>query len=191
MVDLSEVRTLFNPERLVRGSEIVGNGIMVPKFPGVYAWYFRNFPAEIPTDGCEVHQGLTLLYIGIVPKNLQSQRTLHDRIKTHLAGNAESSTLRFSLGCILSTELKIQLRRAGSGKRKTFADGEKILDEWLANNAFVTWVIREHPWEIEKKIIQSVSLPINLKHNQSHPYHSILSEKRKAARELAQELPIL
>ncbi len=46
---------------------------------------------------------------------------------THYAGNAEGSTLRKTLGCLLADELGIELRRVGSGTRKTFVDGEHRL----------------------------------------------------------------
>ncbi len=50
------------------------------------------------------------------------------------------------MDCLLADELGIQLRRVGSGRRRTFADGEQVLSEWMAENAFVSWVVRERPW---------------------------------------------
>jgi len=46
---------------------------------------------------------------------------MRERIPYHYKGNAEGSTLRLTLGCPLSEELDIELRRVGSGKRVTFA----------------------------------------------------------------------
>jgi hypothetical protein len=51
------------------------------------------------------------------------------------AANAEGSTLRLTLGCLLADELGIELRRVGSGKRFTFSTGEKRLSEWMEANA--------------------------------------------------------
>ena len=48
---------------------------------------------------------------------------MRERIRYHYQGNAEGSTLRLTLGCLLSEELDIELRRVGSGKRMTFAEG--------------------------------------------------------------------
>ena len=48
---------------------------------------------------------------------------MRERIPYHYQGNAEGSTLRLTLGCLLSEELDIELRRVGSGKRMTFAEG--------------------------------------------------------------------
>jgi GIY-YIG catalytic domain-containing protein len=71
---------------------------------------------------------------------------LRQRLRTHYAGNAEDSTLRKTLGYLLAGELDIQLRRVGSGTRKTFVEGKRALSAWMADNAFVSWVIRERPW---------------------------------------------
>ena len=58
-------------------------------------------------------------------------------------------------GLPLSDELGIQLRRVGSGARRTFVEGEQGLSAWMADNAFVSWVVREHPWELEDNLIAS------------------------------------
>ncbi len=34
-----------------------------PPSPGVYAWYFREVPPDVPTQSCVIHDGLTLLYV--------------------------------------------------------------------------------------------------------------------------------
>jgi hypothetical protein len=73
----------------------------------------------------------SLLYVGISPppKNgaKPSKQTMRERIRYHYQGNAEGSTLRLTLGCLLSEELDIELRRVGSGKRMTYAAGEEVL----------------------------------------------------------------
>ena len=88
---------------------------------------------------------------------------MRQRLLMHYAGNAEGSTLRKTLGCLLAGLLGIQLRRVGSGRRKTFADGEQLLSAWMSENAFVSWVIRERPRELaEHDLIAAVDLPLNL-----------------------------
>lgn len=104
---------------------------------------FQRGPARSATEKCVVRDGLTLLYVGIAPKappmngRPSSKQTLRGRIRYHMNGNAESSTLRLTLGCLLSSQLGIDLRRVGSGTRMTFADDEARLNDWLAENAFV------------------------------------------------------
>jgi hypothetical protein len=56
----------------------------------------------------------------------------------------------------LAGQLGIQLRRVGSGRRKTFADGEQLLSAWMSQNAFVSWVIRERPWELEQDLLGAI-----------------------------------
>ena len=75
---------------------------------------------------------------------------------------AEGSTLRKTLGCLLSGELGIQLRRVGSGNRKTFVNGEPVLSALMAENAFVSWATRDRPWELENALIAGLDLPLNL-----------------------------
>lgn len=108
-----------------------------------------------------------------------------------MLGNAEGSTLRLSLGCILSEQLGIELRRVGSGNRLTFATGEGRLSEWLEDNARVAWLQCEQPWEMEAQLIGSINLPLNLEQNTRCSFHCVLSQLRRDAKRRARELPIL
>lgn len=138
-----------------------------------------------------------LLYIGISPSappsngKLPSKQSLYDRIRHHMQGNAEGSTLRLSLGCILSEQLGIQLRRVGSGKRFTFAAGEPRLSAWLEENARVAWLPCAEPWTMEARLISTLHLPLNLEQNKRCSFHSVLSQRRREAKSLARELPVL
>jgi hypothetical protein len=190
-------KSIILPEKVWSRNEILLSPSPIPKESGVYAWYFKNFPSIIPTDDCVTFSNLTLLYIGISPKSPplngkppSSQRLFH-RVRYHMTGNAAGSTLRLSLGCILSERLGIQLRRVGSGNRMTFADGEQKISQWLAENAFVTWVICNKPWELESELLSELSLPLNLDQNRKHNFHSDLSILRKSARERAKRLPVV
>jgi hypothetical protein len=140
---------------------------------------------------------LTLLYLGIAPKAAPqngkpaSRQRLCHRIRYHYRGNAEGSTLRLTLGCLLADRLGIRLRRVGSGTRLTFAEGEQTLSKWMHDNAFVAWQVADQPWVLEKAIIGEVSLPLNLDMNKAHPFHPALSAIRRAAREEARRLPVV
>jgi len=118
---------------------------------GTYAWYFKQLPA-IDTTSCVSWSDLALLYVGISPKAPPasgvgtSRQNLRRRLRQHYALNAYGSTLRLTLGCLLAKQLGIVLRRVGSGRRLTFADGEARLSQWMADNAFVCWVAHERPW---------------------------------------------
>jgi hypothetical protein len=65
------------------------------------------------------------------------QRTLRNRLRQHYALNAAGSTLRLTLGCLVTQQLGIELRVVGSGKRMTVGAGEHILSDRMSENAFV------------------------------------------------------
>ena len=182
--------------RLYSRSQVLSNPCPVPAEPGVYAWFFRDVPAVIPVEGCLVRDNLTLLYVGISPKapsksGKASPQRLRDRVRYHYQGNAEGSTLRLSLGCLLRSDLEIQLRRVGSGRRVTFTTyGEDALSEWMNQNALVAWVTHDEPWLLEEELINSVSLPLNIQGNNHHPFQKTLSAVRSDARTIARDLPI-
>ena len=185
------------PERLWSRSEVLAKPSPVPREPGLYAWYFRDIPPQVPTDDCITSRGLTLLYSGISPKappkggKKPSAQTLWNRVRYHFNWNAEGSTLRLTLGTLLARTLGIELRRVGSGKRMTFENGEGTLSRWMDDSAFVTWVVHSRPWELETEVIQNLSLPLNLDQNRSHAFHPVLSEARRQAKQNAREKAVV
>ena len=189
-------RPLLAPERLWTCADIMVPECPVPRSRGVYAWYFRRVPHVVPTAGCRSALGATLLYVGISPKRpptngrAPSGQSLRHRIRYHLRGNAAGSTLRLTLGCLLGDSLSLTLRRVGSGERYTFADGEERLSQWMAENALVTWLNADEPWTLEEDLIARLDLPLNLDQNRRHPFHSVLSAKRREARKRALALPL-
>lgn len=153
------------PDHLFSRQEVLARPSPVPAVPGVYGWWFRELPPLVVSRSCRQMHGLTLLYTGISPDKPKSGRppsaeNLRKRLEYHYTGNAEGSTLRKTLGCLLSDELGIQLRRVGSGKRMTFAAGEQTLSAWMAQNAYVSWVVRDSPWELEERLIRELDVPL-------------------------------
>ena len=147
-------------------------------------------------DGCHMVEGMSMLYVGIAPKKpyadgRQSSTSLHQRVRYHYTGNAEGSTLRLSLGCLLAAEIGIELRRVGSGRRRTFSDGERLLSDWMAANASVCWTVDPQPWVLEEPMIGRFDLPLNLDQNIRDAFHARLSTARRAAKQRAEELPVL
>ena len=144
-------------------SEAVSKPTPVPAAPGIYAWYFKEPPGVTPIHGCVRRTGLTLLYVGISPKNERSKQNLRKRLRQHLGGNAEGSTLRKTLGVLLARQSGFPLRRVGSGGRKTLTHrGEQWLDKWMSENAHVCWVEHPKPYEVEAEVIHALSLPLPL-----------------------------
>lgn len=92
---------------------------------------------------------------------------------------------------LLAGELGIQLRRVGSGKRMTFAEGERALSAWMAENAYVSWVVRQRPWELEDTLIAALDLPLNLMGNKHNQFHPVLADVRARCVAQAKDLPVL
>ena len=139
---------------------------------------------------------MTLLYAGISPNRPPqngrppSKQNLRERIRYHYTGNAEGSTLRKTLGCLLADELGIQLRRVGSGRRMTFVEGEAALSAWMADNAYVSWVVRDSPWQLEEYLIAALDLPLNLQGNAHNNFHLRLTRARADCVAQARNLPV-
>ncbi|EPC4020287.1 GIY-YIG nuclease family protein [Enterobacter kobei] len=174
----------FYPDKTYSRTEVMSKPSPVPPVNGVYFWWFKEIPPGVPTEGCITSDGYTLLYVGISPDHrgkLNSRSNLRKRIKTHYSGNAAGSTLRRTLGVLLSQESSFPLRRVGSGSRMTFTHpGEQWLDAWMEKNAKVHWIPVEAPWELEDTLIASISLPLNIKGN-AHDFRMTLSGMRSQA----------
>jgi hypothetical protein len=185
------------PRRVFSRAEVLARPSPVPAMPGVYGWWFRRWPSLVTADGCCRHQGLALLYAGISPDRPPangrppSTQTLAARIRYHYTGNAEGSTLRKTLGCLLAGDLEIELRRVGSGNRMTFGAGEQVLSAWMAENAFVSWTVRKAPWQLEDDLIAGLDLPLNLQGNRNNAFHPVLTGIRRRCVERARALPVL
>ena len=179
---------LLDGKPLYTRAECTGRGSIVPKSPGAYAWYFDRIPQGVPTEGCHRIGNWILLYVGISPiappKNGKppSGGNIRKRISTHFSRDAEGSTLRRTLGILLAEESGFPLRRVGSGKRITLTHaGEQALDRWLEQHARVCWVEHPQPWTLEERMFEKISLPLNLKGNDHHPFYQRLRQLRADA----------
>ena len=190
-----EAATLLKPSKLWTRAEVLARLCPVPALAGVYAWFFDWCPQGIAPEQLVHSFGFMLLYVGIAPgppsaPGKSSRETLRSRLRHHFRGNAEGSTLRLSLGCLLSQSLSIELRRVGNGRRMTFGAGERALDDWLGRSARIAWMVCDEPWKTEEYLIRTVSLPLNLDQNRHQLFHSELSRIRRVAKARARELPI-
>lgn len=182
------LEALKSPHRMYSRAEVLASPSPVPNVSGIYGWYFSTVPDQIDPNRCIKVQGRNLLYVGIAPRSPSgSKASLRSRLRTHYRGNAEGSTLRLTLGCLLG----FQLRRVGSGTVMTFGPAESELSTWMAHNAFVTWIEDPRPWLEESVIIRSLDLPLNLDQNANNRFYARLSELRLEARRRALQLPIV
>ncbi|NIH89234.1 hypothetical protein FHW31_000599 [Enterobacter asburiae] len=174
----------FYPEKTYSRTEVMSRPTPVPAVNGVYFWWFKEIPPGVPTEGCITAEGYTLLYVGISPDKRgkpNSRSNLRKRLKSHYSGNAAGSTLRRTLGVLLSDISHFSLRRVSSGSRMTFTHpGEQWLDLWMEQNARVHWIPIDAPWELEDKLIASVPLPLNIQGN-AHSFKPTLSGMRTQA----------
>lgn len=175
-------------------TDIVARGVQLPQAPGVYVWCFRATTPGVPATNCLSYGEWVMLYVGISPDSRSkpnSRQGLRSRIRHHLCGNAEGSTLRRTLGILLSEQSGFPLRRVGSGLRMTLTHlGEQWLDRWLDENALLFWRAVDQPWHLEEEIIANVSCPLNLRGNEAHPSNRSLREARSAAISEARKTPI-
>lgn len=186
-----EFKQLTSPLNLYSRREVLSKTCPIPNERGLYAWFFKEVPPNVPSDTSIEINGKVLLYAGISPKNEISKQNLRKRIKTHFRGNAEGSTLRLTLGVLLEPLSGFPLRRVGSGTRMTLThEGEQWLDEWMRTNAFVCWMEHEFPWQIENELLKTISLPLNIMDNDHHPFAKHLSKLRSIAKQTAREMPI-
>lgn len=149
----------------------------IPNAPGLYGFYFRKYPSVVLDANTIQVDGFNLLYIGISPKGLGTKQTLKGRIRKHLFGDASRSTLRKSMGCVLSSELGIELTTFND--RETFGSGENVLHEWLESNMRFTWFLITEPWLYEAALLKILMAPLNLDHNEHHSFHQILKKLRQ------------
>jgi hypothetical protein len=183
-------RAGFLAARPFTRDEVFSEPCPVPAEPGAHGWWFRTVPAAIDVSGCEQLDGLTLLYVGISPTpppadgRPSTSQDLRKRIRYHFGAgtaDAEGSTLRKTLGALLADELGFKLRRIGSGQRRTFAAGEAVLTQWMAENALVSWMVRPQPWLFETDLIASLDLPFNIHGNQRNAFYPELKRVRRQA----------
>ena len=57
----------------------------------------------------------------------------------------------------------------------TFGAGERILSDWMSENAFVTWLAHPAPWEIEGELIRELRPPLNLAENSHNSFYTELA----------------
>lgn len=185
------VQRILHPVRLVTSMDALSRSTPIPKSPGVYGWYFDAAPGGVPIDDGHRLGGRVLLYSGISPRRPRdsdgraSAGHLRKRIRNHYKGDASRSTLRLSLGSLLSGELGISLQVAKSSPRFTFGEGEQLLSEWMSVHTRVCWAEHPEPWLVEDALIATVPLKLNLDGNASGDFFMSLKAARKSQRDHA------
>lgn len=174
---------LLDVKNLVSAADIHSKKAGIPDTRGVYAWFFEPHKLGIRSGHYEhLLDGKALLYVGVVPSTWYSKRTLPRRIRTHIRGTARQSTLRYSLGACLIDELALDVNHL-PGFKLNFGDSENRLTEWICENGYVVWSQHDEPWKVEKEFVELLKPALNLRFNESHPFHAILTRRRKKLRQ--------
>ena len=99
---MSLVELITNPAFIHPRETVLSKPCPVPAKAGVYAWFFKDIPGNVPTTDCVTKEGLTLLYVGISPKKALSSQNLRRRITYHYRGNAKAplSVSRLASFCL-------------------------------------------------------------------------------------------
>lgn len=71
----------------------------------------------------------------------------------------------------------------------TLVEGEQALSAWMARTAYVSWIVRARPWELEPDRIAAVDLPLNLQGNGHNQFHAALIAARASCVAQAWALP--
>jgi hypothetical protein len=194
--DLRAVEDLVAPAHLFGGHAVLGSPTPVPARGGAFGCYIDAAPyLDVPLDRCSKVGSRSLVYVGISPQRPPangrppSRETLRTRVRYQYTGDAEGATFRLSLGCLLSHELGIELRRVGPSGSYTFAAGERLLSAWMREHVHVCWTEHDEPWLIKEHLLRAHDLPLNLDQNLDHPFHAKLTGLRHDARARARALP--
>lgn len=175
--------SILNPSRVYSRDDILDQPCPVPNQAGIYGWYFREIPPEVPTRECKRHDGFTLLYLGISPSRPSSKGTLRARIKTHYRPKG-ASTLRRTLDVLLEETLHLRVNLRSNG-RFDYGQTEEALTEWMSRNAYVVWIEQTEPWIIEADVIDTLDLPLNINDNRQHAFCPRLQALRADAQNRA------
>lgn len=179
---LQFINLLSDAKALRSRQEILTRPCPVPAVHGLYAWYLMELP-NAPLRESQFAAPFRLAYVGIAPGRPGSRATLRSRIRQHLRGNASSSTLRLTLGCLLAGALGLCLVPTGPTRRLTWGPtGEQALSAWLDRHARVAWTACLDPWRVEPDVVKAMEPPLNLHHNSGHSVFAELMNCRRQAR---------
>lgn len=154
-----------------------------PASPGIYGWWIKKGTLEVPEAAYQEQDGHQLLYVGISPRKPSapgraSKGTLRGRLVTHVTKNASQSTLRRTLGVLLTDELRLTLGEHGG--REHYGPGEAFISRWLVENGRVAWTVDLQPWDAEDELLANATLALNLD-GRSDAFARSISARRKAA----------
>lgn len=127
----------------------------VPEAPGIYMFFLKK-TARIETGMSRLNLclgGSRLVYIG------KSDLDIRNRVKTHMLGPSNYSSLRRSLGLSLSGELYV--KPIWTRNSFHFGEDEKFLSLWMEDNLCFLSFPHSEASLIERELINSLQPPLN------------------------------
>lgn len=164
----------------------------VPAEPGIYGWWMRVGSLDVPPADYREHDGFELLYVGISPRRPSaagrvSKGNIRKRLDQHVNGNASQSTLRRTLGVLLTRRLGLTLSMHNG--RAHYGEGEQLITRWMHENARVGYAIDPRPWEAEDELLEYATLALNIS-GRSDEFVWSISSRRSAALAAAKSAPV-
>ena len=158
----------------------------VPALSGNYIFALRK-NSKLTDIGIPItytkFEDYEVIYVGLASNNLKDRD-----VKKHFNGNAGSSTLRKSLGCLFGYNLIPRDSHYNSnGKTKFSAADENKLSDWIRTNLLLFYYPNKDFVNVESDLIQSLNPPLNLDKNDN----AINSEFRKHLSKLRNKKNVL
>lgn len=159
----------------------------VPDSPGNYIICLKkqsNLPVISGTTRpiLKKFQGLNVIYVGLASKSLSKRD-----FRQHFRGNnAGSSTLRKSIGSLMSLTKIPRDKKVDSKKTKFSIQDEKKLTKWMNENLVLFVCPNADYINVEIKLINEFNPPLNLKDNRNEinsNFRKLVSSLRNASKE--------
>lgn len=156
----------------------------VPTLSGNYIFALRK-NSKLPDIGIPVtytkFRDYEVIYVGLASTSLRDRD-----VEKHFNGNAGSSTLRKSLGCLFGYNLiPRDSHYNNNGKTKFNVTDESELSDWIKTNLLLFYYPNKEFDRIESLLIQALNPPLNLDKN----HNVINSEFRKHLTKLRSNKP--
>ena len=156
----------------------------IPDKPGNYIVLMRS-PHSFPNIGYNLkfslYQNMPIIYTGSTGNSLNNCIVSQD-----LDGNADTSSLRQSIGCLLRYEqIPRDLHNPNNGHACFSSNDEDGISYWMNRNLLFYYLPNDKPAELEAKLIKQLNPPLNFKQNRN----KVNAEFRSALQDLISQKP--
>jgi hypothetical protein len=156
-----------------RGSTLGAAGVYFVFFDALEGLLHRSGYYHFNPDRPYSQEGYELLYVGA------SVDPLSRRVLEHLNGNTKGSSLRMTVGALMSSELGLE---PVTTPRRTYfdfgSDGEARLTDWMLAHTRVATAASAQPYADERELLTTIPLPFNISERRRHPFSKYLMAQR-------------